>query len=175
MSKKIIKKTSQVTPISAQVVNTHVESETDAYSANYINTNLSQEDSVPVGAEFEYNGEEIPEGYEVVDDPSTYSINETKVGTWINGKPLYQKTLVYNNYINVNANHQIANVDIIWVDLGSSFGVEVDSPYWSFNQGIWSGNIRPQMIVNKTTILAQGVENKHYNWYITVKYTKTTD
>lgn len=38
----MIKKTSQVTPIIAQVVNTNKTSETDAYSCSYVNTELNK-------------------------------------------------------------------------------------------------------------------------------------
>ena len=68
MSERRIIKTSQVTPLepTANVLNTHSTSQTDTYSANYINNNV---------------GKEI------------YSATEQVIGTWIDGKPLYRKVI----------------------------------------------------------------------------------
>lgn len=56
-----IKKVSQTTPVTAQVVDGYSTSTTDAYSANYVN------------------------------GLNTYSTTEQRVGTWTDGKPLYRR------------------------------------------------------------------------------------
>lgn len=59
-----IKKTSQTTPVQAEVVNTYSESESNAYSCNYVN------------------------------NINNYSTSETFTGKhWVNGKPIYRKVL----------------------------------------------------------------------------------
>lgn len=51
-------------------------------------------DTVPIGTVILYDGEEIPDGYEEVENYiPTYSTEEQVIGTWINGKPLYRKVL----------------------------------------------------------------------------------
>ena len=59
-----IKKTSQTTPIQAQVVNVNSNSTTDSYSCDYVNNNVGKE---------------------------VYSTTEQVIGTWIDGKPIYRK------------------------------------------------------------------------------------
>lgn len=49
-----------------------------------------QGDPLPVGTEVDYDGEEVPDGWEVVDSPNEYSDKEIKIGTWF-GKPNYRK------------------------------------------------------------------------------------
>lgn len=51
-------------------------------------------DNLPVGSVVAFDGDEIPYGYEEVEEYiPTYSTEEQRVGTWINGKPLYRKVL----------------------------------------------------------------------------------
>lgn len=109
--------------------------------------------------------------------PNIFSTEEREVGTWINGKPLYQKTYEVLAQMYPQITHGIQNIDLIWIDLSNSFGMEINDPYWSFNQGVWANaEKRPRFIVNKTMILCDGDSSgTYYNWYITVKYTKTTD
>lgn len=52
--------------------------------------------NVPVGSVIAYDGDIIPAGYEEVEDyEPTYSLEEKRIGTWINGKPLYRKVVEY--------------------------------------------------------------------------------
>lgn len=46
---------------------------------------------VPVGAVVQFDGDTIPVGYEEVNGYVNYSTTEQKIGTWIDGKPLYRK------------------------------------------------------------------------------------
>ncbi|MBQ2350367.1 MAG: hypothetical protein II393_03795, partial [Cytophagales bacterium] len=46
---------------------------------------------VPVGTVVQFDGNTIPVGYEEVNGLETYSTTEQVVGTWIDGKPLYQR------------------------------------------------------------------------------------
>ena len=54
------------------------------------------EETLPVGTRVEFNGQaqNIPDGWqEVEDDREVYSTTERRIGTWIDGKPLYQKVI----------------------------------------------------------------------------------
>lgn len=48
-------------------------------------------DTLPIGAEFDYNGETVPSGYVQVADYSTNEIDTGKV--WIDGKKIYRKVI----------------------------------------------------------------------------------
>ena len=48
-------------------------------------------DSLPVGSIFEYDGNSVPDGYDEVYDNSEYALEEKRIGTWIDGKPLYRR------------------------------------------------------------------------------------
>lgn len=115
-----------------------------------------------------------------VDNSNSYSTQEVKTGgTWIDGKPIYRKTidcgaLPNNSYKNVN--HNITDLDIIIDCYGEAIEVS-------------GGNARI-VLPNASTILANAIEiylnsmyvviqtggdRSGYNGYVTVEYTKTTD
>lgn len=79
-----IKKVSQTTSTQAQVVDGYSTSTTDSYSCNYVNS------------------------------INTYSTDEIRIGTWIDGKPIYRKVYIENNpttgewaYINTDNTYNI--------------------------------------------------------------------
>ena len=52
-------------------------------------------DSIPANSVIEYEGDVVPEGYEKVEDKGEiYSTEEQRIGTWIDGKPIYRKTII---------------------------------------------------------------------------------
>ena len=57
---------------------------------------------------------------------SIYSTNEQVVGKWINGKPIYRKTMEFSNLSSGENRipHGIADVDIIMVDRDHSFATD---------------------------------------------------
>ena len=65
----------------------------DPTTGKFKEINVKVADTLPVGSEVDYNGTTIPTGWEEVDSPNEYSTEETRIGTWIDGKPLYRKTL----------------------------------------------------------------------------------
>ena len=79
----MLKKTSEARPLSAKVVNVNNNSQTDAYSCDYIN------------------------------DCNTYSTTEIDTGkTWVNGKHIYSTTFEVSTF-NSSVNHNISNIDEI--------------------------------------------------------------
>ncbi len=115
-----------------------------------------------------------------------YSTEEKKIGTWIDGKPLYQKTLSFttgNSDAYLNYVTDIENPDMMCVDLSSSFYIAGTSiinaiPYFGTLGGGDS---------NSFSILCNNIDNKLRIDYrigssayskaatVTVRYTKSTD
>ena len=116
----------------------------------------------------------IPEDPMFISDPMIYSEEEQVVGSWTDGKPLYQKTIIWDNPTLGRVDdlpHGINNVDhihILWWKAGIITGIDnTDSNYWA---DVW--------ICSDTAI--------HYrlgpSWgeaikplIVTFQYTKTTD
>lgn len=71
-------------------------------------------DTLPIGTEVDYDGQTAPAGWQEVDDPNVYSTDETKIGTWIDGRPLYRKVLQTTQNITANTettfSHGISNL-----------------------------------------------------------------
>ena len=116
-----------------------------------------------------------------------FSSNETIIGKWIDGKPLYRKTITFTSTINANTTtsiaHNITNVKNIFIDFSASF-MEANigsSDYVSYNFPSigYDGNITDKVYcyVNLTNIIfyANGAWGNIWTKHITLKYTKTTD
>lgn len=115
---------------------------------------------------------------------SIYSTSEKVVGCWVDGRPVYQKTINFGALPNAapkTVNHGISSLGNI-VD---AFGVFWNSskvtgtiPYNSVNQSGQSGtNSTVAMHLNTTqVVLVTFIDLSSYtNCYITIQYTKTTD
>ena len=139
-------------------------------------------DTLPVGTEVDYDGSTVPSGWTEVADPNTYSTNEVRVGTWIDNKPLYKKTIVIQNVVIGTAttyNHNIQNVDTIFIDTNSFYknnGVTLLANMLNNYQDIDKQLIKT---VAKPTYIEYYVGvytvSGTTDGYITVYYTKTTD
>ena len=80
-------------------------------------------DTLPVGTEVDYEGDEAPAGWEElknIPDPTLYSNEEKIIGTWVAGQPLYRKVMIFNTAID-SANsenkfaHNIENANLVMV------------------------------------------------------------
>ena len=112
-----------------------------------------------------------------MDAGSNYSLDEQVVGTWVNGKPLYQKTIIISgcspNTWNTTA-HNIANVDDV---------VEETAMVRCTNGTIYCIGFRTTEVCGMIQATATNVgcylgTHTVYNnavVTITIKYTKTTD
>lgn len=139
-----IKKMYQGTVPENKILDTYSTSATDTYSCNYVN------------------------GLE------TYSTNETRVGTWIDGRPIYRKTINIPSF----------SINNISVDTGLTTISEVIDFKGSFAR---NGYTRRYTIDNiymeewsidlSTGILTIATNNQYveFSGYITIEYTKTTD
>lgn len=117
----------------------------------------------------------------------TYSTNETIVGKWINGKPIYRKTVEFStstlhageNYVS----HGLQNIELLMVNKDWSFLIDTEGvSVWQFGNSVnegasalsaYSCNI---VWTNASTIsiyIGSGLSPEKV--IITFEYTKTTD
>lgn len=155
-----IKKVTQTTPIQAHLTNSYSTSTEDGYSADYIN-GLHE-----------------------------YSTTEQRVGTWIDGKPLYRKTFVINQISHKQTKISISDLHIEegFFDLNHSyFSCSVPSRKAPLiisnvsygNPGI-NASASDQSGVFFESTYSNIVLEMAYNWsfsgaVVTIEYTKTTD
>ena len=102
-----------------------------------------------------------------------YSTAEQVIGTWIDGKPLYQKTFSFTLTKNNRSSygeypHNIANVDTIFAtDVSGIINKQRPFTGTAGTIGAWA---------NTTSIVVEtGQDRSTYNAVVTLMYTKTTD
>lgn len=110
------------------------------------------------------------------EQPFIYSDTEREVGTWINGKKLYQKTLYIEslpNSTNVTYPHSIDNVDLIFVS--NCFILAPDNSTTDVMLTNDNFNSMAQYWIDRTNIqIWAGIDRSSWSAYFTVQYTKTT-
>lgn len=116
---------------------------------------------------------------EKIDSLNVYSTSEHRIGTWIDGKPLYRKVVNFGalpNSTTKTVAHNISNIDsIIFV---KGMAKSTSDTYWVlpflFEGSQSQYNIRT--FVNTTNIqMLCDDDRSSYTAYITIEYTKTTD
>ena len=147
------------------------KNETEAEMENY-------KWGVPAGSVIGYNGDEIPEGYEEV--KKGYSLDEMLTGeTWIDGKPIYKKTVNFGNLPNnasKSVKHNILNFERL-VDIsiiGDDNGMFFPIPFVPTNH-MYSGISVSTRMEHTNIYIATSGDFSGKTAYVTVKYTKTTD
>lgn len=118
--------------------------------------------------------------YTTLGVPSThYSTDEQVVGTWIDGKPLYQKT-IHTSGISMKLNgiydftslfpltNTVRDITVIGNYLDN------DSPNY-FSLGVYCVYFNPSEAPAHTLRLNMGSSTQTFEFFITIKYTKTTD
>lgn len=143
-------------------------------------------DTLPIGSIVEYEGNEVPKGYEKVgDNPNIYSTDETKTNKkWKDGKPIYRKYVSIQNPSEISGSgktdqlfvHNIPNIDEI---------VEINHASWTDGKAkaffpILTSSNHMAVIYNadKDSIVIRTIgEHWGSNWILNavVEYTKTTD
>lgn len=123
-----------------------------------------------------------------VDARNDYSTDEKVVGTWIDGKPLYQKTIIGTmpnvttdgTYVSTNIAHNIANIDLAFI----KEAFVLDFADWPITSNLvrrlpYTTNAGYQLKVSIGRNIIQYASGlKTYNGstvYTTIQYTKTTD
>ncbi len=119
---------------------------------------------------------------EIIEDGDIYSTTEKRIGTWIDGKPLYRKVFIINkadtSNSNINITHAISNLDLF---------VKV---YGSLKRTDNTMNTVPNVNVSSTSYLiriadldsslirvrlGEDIYNSMSILNIVAEYTKTTD
>lgn len=110
--------------------------------------------------------------------PQIYSLTEREVGTWVDNKPLYQKTLVYNNITKGrvdNLAHNISDIDRIvyndWVFVNSQSHQSVTG-FENTSNSYWAAIFAINNIGISYRI---GTDWSVDTLIVNVKYTKSTD
>lgn len=138
-------------------------------------------DTTPIGMEAEYDGTEVPSGWEEIDDPNNYSAKEIKIGTWVDGKPLYRKTIslaINKSGDNLLFAHNIQNIQDI-ADATCIFKRN-NGDFYVINRTnpTTSTAYIGLTYIDKTNIsltIASAFSTQITNAFVTIKYTKTTD
>ena len=127
-------------------------------------------------------GNQINTLNEKINKLSSYSTEEKVVGTWVDGRPLYEKTVIGNGVLYAGAtllSHNVSNIG------ETRFFV---SAYYRFinggtNNGYYTGQwVNSTSYVTVQHITSTGIEIQcGTNWaqlfipHVTIRYTKTTD
>lgn len=116
---------------------------------------------------------------------SIYSTNEVVIGRWIDGKPLYQKVILYTGDISSETDNQhshgIENVDTIFMKLAFMQSTNNESLTYSLPVTQYGSNTAHDelsVVINRTKyqfLVQTGWGGYNWHAYIIVNYTKTTD
>ena len=107
-----------------------------------------------------------------------YSTNEHVVGTWIDGRNVYEKTIYFGNLPNndkKNVAHGIVNLDKVISFSGFAYysSYILSIPKTAIESSSWGIDI---FIENADSITIQTGQNRSsFVAYVTIQYTKTTD
>lgn len=122
---------------------------------------------------------------QLVENIHTYSTTEHVVGTWIDGKPLYEKTITQvltntGNPTNVTYNHNIADVDFIKFDSSNSYlkwlSSSIMTPLPLVNLDNYAACISIVNLTSTTYQIMAGLDRANAaEVTLTFQYTKTTD
>lgn len=129
-----------------------------------------------------------------------YSTEETHIGTWIDGKPLYRRTIkkvgTTNNSGNVLFNFKDYNIDLLldvkgclnqtapsvsqtgypWVLINTTYTSGSSTiVFYSFARGQTDGTTDNRTFRISYSGLAGNSTDKTVYIYVTIEYTKTTD
>lgn len=184
LTTNFIIKAEQLAGLVGSVTNTASQSTTDTYSCSYINTIINEaktevKNSVTTSTTATYSCNYINAIYDAIEEVSkrNYSSTEQAIGTYSNGKPVYEKTFI-GTYGDQNA--LLNNVDMIVEVNGMGdpqTGLKRLIPYVE----VYNGNLFCYTVVKDATNNQLKVYIKNDGQpsqgpvNLTVRYTKTTD
>lgn len=121
-------------------------------------------------------------------DPFVYSTEETIIGTWIDGKPLYQKVMEFTTSIGANYTtdiaHNISDVDLIFVKNAFLVNNNSSDSYYGWSFPLPVGLYKSNTDEDKLGVVASRYGVRFYvetSWgtawtkYVILNYTKSTD
>ena len=144
-------------------------------------------DSLPIGTIVEYDGEEVPDGFEELEEVLDYSTTEQKIGTWINGKTLYRKVINVPISSITGAgtmiSHGVSNLECAvshycaWYDTQAETWRNMPSSY--FGSLDWSSQVLVRTDGNLYFEIGPSaltrLQTKGKDLFVIIEYTKTTD
>ena len=134
--------------------------------------------SFQAGAQLDLDDFDFPSGNM---EGHHYSTNEQIVGTWIDGKPLYEKTIDFGTLPSTNTktvSHGVLNWDIIFVYNAFSIHKETNNNYSDpipFAHPSTASSMIAIEIQDSNVFIRTGQNFNNNFAYITLRYTKTTD
>ena len=138
------------------------------------NLPIESGDSIPINSIFEYEGSDIPVGYEKVEDENEYSLEEQIIGKWIDGKILYRKCFSKTNVSTGSTNvGNISNLENVITIRGAGLTANVD--VWMPVSNETASNDYLFVEIRDNNI---NVRSEVANWrkvFVIVEYTKTID
>lgn len=118
-------------------------------------------------------------------NPFLYSEDETIIGKWYDGKPLYQKVILYtgdiSSTIDNQHSHGIENVDTIFVKFAFIQSTGNERLAYSLPVTQYGSNTAHDelsVVINRTKyqfLVQSGWSGENWHAHIIVNYTKTTD
>ena len=141
---------------------------------------LSVGDALPIGTEVTYDGASVPNGWVEVDNPFEYSTDEQKIGTWIDGKPIYRKVIdcgTLPNATTKNIAHGISNLNTVtsFQTIAKSPSANTWLPLPATNTSNIIYNVSAYMTNTNIVITAGDNKSIYTQSYAIIEYTKTTD
>ena len=124
------------------------------------------------------NGVEVATLNDIPSPLDIYSTEETIIGTWIDGKPLYRKSFIVKGITAVSYTHNLAdlNMDMCLFDFSHSI---FKQGVYSLPFGIYGSNTDYNRVFfqdnNKVIFQFGSVYTMSKDLYFTLEYTKTTD
>ena len=141
----------------------------DPTTGDFKELKIRATDELPVGSEIDVDDNTtIPAGWEQTEELNTYSTEEQRIGTWIDGKPIYRIVASINlqNHSSWTNLVHISNLKRVINIYGSLNNINIpryeSSSY--FTQFLYDNNYIRVMCNGNTG-----------SGYLVIEYTKTTD
>lgn len=128
-------------------------------------------DTLPIGTEVDYDGQTAPAGWQEVDDPNVYSTSETRIGTWIDGKPIYRIVVPFTISSGWQSFGSFSNIDKFINIRHSRIGSGNTYPYYASTDNYAYLYIP----TSKSSIYIASNGETTAQGHLIVEYTKTTD
>lgn len=119
-----------------------------------------------------------------LDNLNEYSTEEQVIGKWIDGKPLYQKVITFDNTVSISYDdntfaHNISNIDIIFVKNAFVYNKNekrfYSIPVTLYNSNTATDDLNIMVDREKINFYVKSGWNTAWQKVIILNYTKTTD
>lgn len=111
-----------------------------------------------------------------IQESNNYSLNETIIGKWINGKNIYRKVINFGALPNNTSKymaHNISNIEYVVDCYGNAQNSSGSTTKLPSNNGTINTNLYATK--EEVRVVTNGDRSSYTVCYITIEYTKTTD